>query len=371
LCPGTLIFRELVLSRPLATDRAVSVPVRPPAFLAMAVLFLSVLPAQASSLSLGQATDYGVFILGNFTGSGTDSQGPMAVGGNFAPATGGFTIASSWSDPAGKYGLVVGGNLTNAGNSLGGGYIYVGGNMAWSDPTAPSDVHVNGTFSDSGGGGSVGGTVYWYGGNTTGSTFTNQQVLTPAASPVDFAAAQSNLDAVSTALAAQSANGATSFDGYYTYTLTGASSTLNVFNLSASDYTSDTINITAPTGSTVVVNVAGSADSFNGGSMNFSGVSAEDVIFNFSTATSVSMAGYSFNATLLAPYAAFTGSYGQIDGQLIAASAQGTTEFHNDPFSGSLPSSATSELSTGFLMLSGAGLVAIARIRVSRTLGRD
>ena len=328
--------------------------------------------ASASTLSLGQASQFGVFILGNFVGSGTDSQGPMAVGGNFAPSTGGFAIASQWSDPAGKFDLVVGGNLTNSGNSLGGGDVFVGGNMAWTDPTVPHDVYVNGVYSDPGNGGSVGGTVYWYGANLTGNTFANQQVANPTASPVDFAAAQANLDAVSTALAAQTANGTTQFDGYYTYTLTGGSTGINVFNLSASSYIGDTINITAPLGSTVIVNVSGTSDSFNGGSLILNGVTASNVIFNFANATSVSLASYAFNGTVLAPLANFSGNGGQIDGQLIAASAQGTTEFHNDIFSGDLPASntsATPEVPNWIMMLSGIGMVVIARRRAPSRKG--
>jgi len=336
----------------------------------MAALVLSFpVLANASTLSLGQASQFGVFILGNFIGTGTDSQGPMAVGGNFAPSTGGFTIASQWSDPAGKFDLVVGGNLTNSGNSLGGGDVFVGGNMAWTDLTVPNNVYVNGTFSDPGNGGSVGGTVYWHGGNSTGNTFSNQQVASPTASPVDFAAAQANLDTVSTALAAQTANGTTQFDGYYTYTLTGSSSGINVFNLSASTYNSDTINITAPSGSTVIVNVAGTSDSFNGGSLNLNGVAADKVIFNFANATSVSLANYAFNGTVLAPLANFNGSGGQINGQLIAGSAQGTTEFHNDVFSGDLPVSATPEIPNWMMMLTGAGMVLIVRWRAPSRRG--
>jgi len=282
-------------------------------------------------MSLGQASSFGVFILGNFIGSGTDSQGPMAVGGNFAPSTGGFTVASQWSDPAGKYDLVVGGDLTNSGNTLGGGDIFVGGNMNWADPTAPHNVYVNGTFNDPGNAGSIGGKVYWYGGNTTGSTFSNQQLMSPTTGPVDFAAAQANLDSVSTALAGQTANGTVQFDGYYGYTLTGASSGTNVFNLS--------------------------------------GVTADHVIFNFADATSLSLSSYAFKGTILAPQANFNGSGGQINGQLIAASAQGTTEFHNDIFSGDLPATATPELPNWAMMLSGVGMVVIARKKTASRRG--
>ncbi|MES1262060.1 MAG: collagen-binding domain-containing protein, partial [Acidobacteriota bacterium] len=73
----------------------------------IALLLGALGPAQASVLSLGAATGYNVFAFSNFTGYNTDSEGRMAVGGNFAPANGaGFTIASHHGgDGAGIYDL--------------------------------------------------------------------------------------------------------------------------------------------------------------------------------------------------------------------------------------------------------------------------
>ena len=93
------------------------------------------------------------------------------------------------------------------------------------------------------------------------------------------------------------------------------------------------------------------------------------MIFNFANATSVSLANYAFNGTVLAPLANFNGSGGQINGQLIAGSAQGTTEFHNDVFSGDLPVSATPEIPNWMMMLTGAGMVLIVRWRAPSRRG--
>jgi choice-of-anchor A domain-containing protein len=332
--------------------------------------------AQASPMTLGQASAFDVFLFGNFTESGTDSQGAMAVGGNFAPANnGGFSIASQLSDPAGVYDLVVGGNFTNNGYSMGGGDAFVGGNMTWTDPTLPHNAYVDGNFINSANGGSVGGKVY-YGGSscTSGDPITCKSVAAPA-NPIDFAGAQANLDNVSTTLASETANGTTSFNGYSTYTLTGSSSTLNVFNLTNGTYNGATINITAPASSTVVINVAGTSDSFSGGSINLNGVSANDVIFNFSAATSVSIANISWEGTLLAPMASFSGTWGQLNGELIAESASGTTEFHDILFSGTLPAAfsgssqngggATPEPATWMVLLGGGVLIGLSRRRAS------
>ncbi|HWE49988.1 MAG TPA: collagen-binding domain-containing protein, partial [Bryobacteraceae bacterium] len=119
---------------------------------------------QADQLTLGAATGYNVFVFNNFTEYNTDAQGKMAVGGNFAPSNGGsFTIAGGLSNGAGTYDMVVGGNFTMTGNSMGGGDIYVGGNMMWNDPTLPENAYVVGKFTNGTNGGSVGGTIDYAG----------------------------------------------------------------------------------------------------------------------------------------------------------------------------------------------------------------
>jgi choice-of-anchor A domain-containing protein len=151
-----------------------------------------------------------------------------------------------------------------------------------------------------------------------------------------------------------------------TWTLTGTSSTLNVFNLNAGTYTGATINISAPAGSTVVVNVVGGTDSFTGGSINYTGVSSNDVLFNFNTASSLSLSNIAFTASILAPVANFTGSGGHVSGQLIAESASGTTEFESNLFTGDLGSTpAVPEPSTWLLFITGVG--AMAAIRRARS----
>src|SRR5665213_2505170 len=115
---------------------------------------------QAGTLTLGAAVGFNVFVFSDFSGSGTDAQGKMAVGGNFAPAGGGgFTIASGLSDPKTAYDLVVGGNFTDSGYTMNSGSAYVAGNMTWTSPTIAHNAYVGGSFTDTGGG-SVGGISY-------------------------------------------------------------------------------------------------------------------------------------------------------------------------------------------------------------------
>ena len=332
-------------------------------------------PAQASVLTLGAATGYNAFAFSDFTESGTDSEGRLAVGGNFAPAGGSFTIASKHgADGAGIYDLVVGGNFTNVYASLGGGDAFVGGNMTWTGPTLPNNAVVNGNFNNPASGGSVGGTISYGGTYSSGTTLKNAKESKPAASPIDFLSAKTDLRSLSATLASQQANGVVGDDGYGTYTLKGQSETTNIFNLKDSSYTGKTINISAPESSTVIVNVAGTADSFNGGSINISGVKTNNVIFNFGSATSLSLSAIAFNGTILAPYAGFTGTWGQINGQLIANTIAGTTELHDVLFNGTLPAgadpisplSSMPEPSTWILFSAGLLLVGISQRRLRR-----
>lgn len=202
------------------------------------------------------------------------------------------------------------------------------------------------------GGGSAGGTVY-YGGAYNGPNYISNQSKSASSmpTPINFASAQTSLDSLSRSLAGDAANGAVSVSSS-TYTLTGTSSSLNVFNLTTSSYSGATLNITAPAGSTVVVNVSGASDSFSSGSINLNGVSASDVIFNFNSATSLNLSSIAFYGSILAPYAAFTGSGGQINGQLIADSAAGTTTLNDVEFAGSIQY-ATPEPSTWITFFSG------------------
>ena len=175
-------------------------------------------------------------------------------------------------------------------------------------------------------------------------------------------APKTQLQSLSSTLSSQAANGTISDNGFSTFTLTGVSSSINVFNLAGYTFSNSSVNITAPAGSTVIVNVSGASDSFSGGSINLHGVTAGNVIFNFNSATSLVLSFIGFNGSILAPNAAFTGNSGQINGQLIATSAAGTTELHDILFSGQLPNS-TPEPATWMMIFTGLGAIRFAKRR--------
>ena len=307
-------------------------------YMAVILLAVSTFGAKASSLNLGAAIGYNVFVFNDFTETNSSSQGKMAVGGNFAPINGGsFTVATNHSaDGVGVYDLVVGGNFTQSSNSVGGGSIFVGGNMTWNNPTLPHNAYVVGSFLNNANGGSANGTIYYGGNYLSGVALSNQQMTVGSiTSPIDFQGAQNVLNALSSSLADTAANG-TIIHKYSSYALNGTDAQSNVFNLTDTTYSGATITITAPAGSTVIVNVPGDADSFNSGSIVLNGVTADHVIFNFYAAKSLSVGSMAFNGTILAPQADFTGGWGQINGQLIAKSAAGTATFNEVLFNGNL-----------------------------------
>ncbi len=155
---------------------------------------------------------------------------------------------------------------------------------------------------------------------------------------VDFSAAQSQYQNLSASLGALAANSSASVI-YGSLNLTGTNTDLNIFSISGDDLTgTNSVYINAPTNSTVLINVTGSGQIFQNGQVSLTGVDATRVIYNFSDATALNLAGSKDPfGTVLAPFADVTGGYGQFNGQLIAQSFSGNIEFHNAAFAGNLP----------------------------------
>ena len=118
--------------------------------------------------------------------------------------------------------------------------------------------------------------------------------------------------------------------------LTGTSTTRNVFSLTRSQLQGiRNITVKVPASSTTLINVEGK---FDGGvnSLRLDGPPPERVLWNFTTNESVTV--QEWKGSILAPDAAFTIPYGQVDGSVAARDvtlqSPGWT-YH--PFSGCLP----------------------------------
>ncbi len=289
--------------------------------------------ASAGLVNLGTANDDNVFVLGNDSQSGSDAQGRVAVGGN-ATFSGGFAIATSRGGST-TTNLVVGGNYSNTYNTVNGNVV-VGGNATINGPTINGNLSVGHSLTLTGYG-SINGNVT-YGSsisnpNTTVHGSTGQGTV---ASPINFAAEQTYLTGLSTALAALSSTG-TVVDSYGQLTLTGSNSLFDVFHVKGSDLSAaNRFTIDAPAGATVVVDVDGTVDQMANFGFNLNGVDRQHVLFNFSSATSLSLSGIGIKGSILAPSAAVAFNNGNIDGTLVAGSLTGNGESHDFQFLGDL-----------------------------------
>jgi choice-of-anchor A domain-containing protein len=202
--------------------------------------------------------------------------------------------------------------------------------------------------------------------NYQGSLYAGSKLVTGGSSPINFSALRTSMNTLSTQLAGLTANGAvcsvnnsgaivagngcpakpTYFNpGSQHYNpswlvLYGTNPTTNVFNLTQAQFQSTrNLDIEVPTGSAVIINVAGTSDTlqrdiyFQGRTVTLA--NAGNILFNFPTATSVTMNG-AINATVLAPQAYLSGG-SQMGGLFIAKSIGPTGEVHYGPFGVKLP----------------------------------
>ena len=276
--------------------------------------------------SLGAAAGYGAFVFGDFTSSSSDTQTNLAVGGNANLSN--YAVGQSTS-PGTSAKLVVGGNLSGQNGSVGpggAGAIYVGGSNSSSLTAA-----------------------------------TKSQNLPSSQLPIDFAAAKSQYQSLSQTLFNTAATGSV-VNQYGTLTLTGTASDVNYFTVQASDWNSaNTVNINVAKNSTIVINILGTSVVFQNGQISINGTSGENnaanalTLYNLYQATSLSLPGSKApQGSVLAPFASVTGGYGQLNGQLIAQSFSGNTQFNRPDFAGAVT---TAVPVPGTLPLLASGLV--------------
>lgn len=279
-----------------------------------AALALAISSAATADIT-GDADNYNVFIFGtgSFTSQDTDTMGNLAAGGNvtltsYQVAQGIHGTTPTPQTPNAAR-LVVGGLLT----SNNGGQVGMGGT---------GSIYTNQTPVMNNGG------------------FTSAGVLPLSQSGISsFSADATQYTNLSSSLGGLAANGATSTsNGGGTLSLTGTAAGLNVFSVSASTLAgANTVDISAPTGATVLIDVSGTSATLPSGMVFFAnGASASKVLYNFYQATSVALTSSNPDGSILAPLAGVTGTFGQMNGQLIAGSYSGETQFDATPFTGSL-----------------------------------
>ncbi len=237
------------------------------------------------------AGEFNVFVFGSLAQSATDAQGRVAAGGDAQLAN--YGVGDGLTNSAGQRDdLVVGGNLTYNQGQVFNGNLVTGGTAALTGVGLPNGAARQGT-------------------------------------PVDFAAAASQLAGLSAAWAARAANGVTAVASG-ALRLTGTDPALDIFAVAGSQLAAATgLTISAPAGATVLVNVSGSAAQMQSFGIGVSGTDRQHVLFNFSAASTLTLGGISVQGSILAPQADVTFSNGNLEGTLIAHSLTGGGEFHN------------------------------------------
>jgi len=226
--------------------------------------------------------------------------------------------------------------------------LVVGGNLSASNGNVyEGSIDVGGTYSGPG-----------YNINSASGSAVNSH-LGSSGLPISFSAAFATLDSNSLVYGSEAANGSSVLQ-YSTLTLTGTNSSLDIFDISGSTLASaSTVDIDAPSGAQVLINVSGTSDSMSntgfGGTFN----SDTNTLFNFYQATSLSLSGVGIDGSVLAPLANVTFNSGQLNGQLIAATFSGYGELHEENFNNqvirvSVPESASTAELFGAALVAGA-----------------
>ena len=260
--------------------------------------------SSSSSLNLGPASDFNVFVLYDISQPSSDTEGKMAVGRNANLAN--YSVGDKLAPSNGSEDvLVVGNNLT-----YGSGAVY-NGNVVYGHTTNLPQANVS----------------------ITGGTLRNDH-------PIDFAAARAHLRNLSGQLKNYTTNGTTTFQ-YGGLTLTGTDPFLNVFKVDGHDLSNaNNVSINVPNGSVVLVNVNRRNVSWSGG-LSVTGTSIQNVMYNFYQAHNLTLVNIDIRGSLLAPYAKVNFIRGVINGQMVAKFIQGTGQFNNKKFIGNLPADST------------------------------
>ena len=263
--------------------------------------------AGAISIDLGPASGYNLFIKGNFTQPGADSQGKIAIGGN--ANIGQYDVGVNYEpnthrdgiqfNQTGQYDdvLVVGGNLTTT-------------QWAW---------------------GNIKGNLVLGGELTAGSSTNAVKGTTTKGTPIDFDGAFAQFTALSQELATHDNTGGLDFKYNNWLILDGSAESNLYFANITGDMLASATDMTA-TGlkqdDTLVINVSGkyiNFDSLNYGQReNFGALdmSPSNILYNFFEAESITFSG-GIKGNFLAPNADFTFLQGDLSGQVIAESWTG------------------------------------------------
>lgn len=269
-----------------------------------------------------------LFTSGNYFARSSDVEGAMLVGGTLDVSS--YAINQNNKDAyatnGNGYALVVGGDLKFSNGQINNGLYYVGGNTSLTSAGTP------------------------------GSTQT-------ADLPLSFTAVAATAKAQSTALSKLVETG-TSVAQDHKMTLTGSGSGVQVFKLTNTELANinDFVIDNVAAGSTVVIDVSGTSASFISWGVELNRFASYNVVYNFADATNLVVQGVGMYGTLLAPNAAVTGAYGQINGNVIVSEWNSSVQINSNHYfvATDIPALVTQpvpEPETYAMLLAGLGLV--------------
>ena len=249
----------------------------------------------SSNSILGTAQAFNVFVLGNFNQTKSDIEGRVAVGGDLKATS--FSV----------------GDKTKGTDSPA---VVVGGNLDFSNGEAKGAIV--------------------YGGTVINTPTANEKVTTKG-NPIDFAKETSYLTQQSLLLSKQKTTSEPIL--YYgSISLTGEDKKLNVFTINGADLTAaHTFRISAPEGSTVIVNVSGDNIVMSNMGMFLDKVSKHNVIYNFYESKQLEIKQIGVQGSVLAPKSTVQFDNGNVEGTLIAGELNGYGESHHFPFESEVP----------------------------------
>ena len=275
--------------------------------------------ANTSYFDLGPAAGYNVFLWQDIDQPSADTEGKMAVGRN--ATLGNYSVGDKLTQQTPPEDvLIVGNNLTYTS-----GAIYKG-NVVYGNST---NLPINAvSFVD--------------------GTLRQDNVI-------DFNAAKSYLQSLSSQLAGYTANGTVEEPYTSGIFLTGTDPFLNVFDVDGTVLsTKSDIQIEVPNGAVVLVNVSGTDVSMSGG-LVVTGTDVGNVLYNFYEAEDLSIQYINVRGSILAPWAVVNFPSGYQSGQLMAKSMVGSGQFNNNLFVGNIPTTTqiTNCAEVGFSQSSG------------------
>ncbi len=247
-----------------------------------------------TSMSEGLENEYTLFILGDLNQKWTDSRGRIAAAGDINIQ--GYGVALDQPELTDEYSLVAGGSIT----------------------------HLNGTVY-------YGNVAYGENYNAQGVSILNGEAS--QGSPIDFESAEIKLKDLSLRLEEMTANGS-NVNNYGALIFTGVDEKLNIFHISSEEIeSSHTLDLDIPEGSSAIINVSGTSTTiqYKGMTENFNNMK-QHVLFNFPNQTQLTIQGIGFKGSVLVPFAHIVFNWAHIDGQIVAASLEGSGESHYFPF---------------------------------------